>query len=343
MTRFAAALLVCFRRPLAALVLLCGFVTQAQAVTPCMEPVTCRAALTVEGRTLALYASAALDMPQPDIRRALIVVHGTEGNADSYFRVAVQGASMASKAGETLVIAPRFVDQRDGTILNAREFFWSRGADWRAGDLSSRDPPPRVSSFDLMNRIMARLADSRLFPNLTTIVLAGHSAGGQFVQRYAIGQPEEPALAHLTMLYVVANPSSYLYLDAHRPDPKNAGSFIVPDRALCQSNRFKYGFEHPNAYFKGKAIDEMIARYRARSVVYLLGESDTNPNADNLSRTCAAMAQGKTRFGRGTAFMAYMDAFYQPHAHRMVTVPHVAHSARGMFQSPQGIKVLFGE
>lgn len=115
----------------------------------------------------------------------------------------------------------------------------------------------------------------------------------------------------------------------------------MPDRATCQSNRFKYGFERPNAYFKGQSVEEMIARYRARRVVYLLGESDTNPNATNLSRTCAAMAQGDTRFSRGKAFMAYMDMFYRPHAHRLVTVPRVGHSARGMFQSSQGLAVLF--
>lgn len=254
-----------------------------------------------------------------------------------------KAAAMAGKAAETLVIAPRFLEEGDGHTPARGEFFWNRGADWRAGDLSSRDTPPRVSSFDIMNRIVARLADARAFPNLSAIVLAGHSAGGQFVQRYAIGQPDDPARDRSPITYVVANPSSYLYLDARRPDPRQPGAFAIPSRSACLTNKFKYGFEQPNSYFKPQPIDDMIARYRARPVIYLLGEADTDPNAKGLSRICAAMAQGTTRFARGNAFMAYMDAFYAPHAHRLMTVPGVGHSSLRMFQSPVGLAVLFGD
>lgn len=313
----------------------------AQAASPCLEPLQCRAYLTVEGHRLPLYTSFAFDKPQPGVQRALVIVHGMEGNAEAYFRTAVEAARIAGKLYDTVVIAPRFIDQGDNAFIDERDFFWSRGADWRAGDLSDRNNPPRVSSFELMSRLLARVADGKLFPNLSTIVLAGHSAGGQFVQRYAIGQPVEPALAQVTMRYIVANPGSYLYLDLNRPDPENPGSFAPFDRRRCQANRFKYGFEKPNAYFKEQSIDEMTTRYRARNVIYLLGEMDINPDAENLSRTCSAMIQGETRFARGKAFAAYMEALYWPNNHRMVTVPTVGHSARAMFQSPQGVQVLF--
>jgi pimeloyl-ACP methyl ester carboxylesterase len=323
-----------------ALLIACCFGVPAHAA-PCMAPATCRTAMVVEGRKLPLYASENLDKPQPHIRRALIVVHGTEGNADSYFQTAVEAARVAGKLHETVVIAPRLVAEGDGENTGDGEFLWRRGADWRAGDLSARDMVPRLSSFELMSRLLSRIADPRLLPNLATIVLAGHSAGGQFVQRYAIGEPDSLSRAHLKMLYVVANPSSYLYLDAHRPDRDSPGGFVVPDRAKCQSNRFKYGFERPNAYFKEQSVEEMSDRYRERRVVYLLGENDINPDAEDLSRTCAAMAQGDTRFARGKNFMAYMDARHAPHAHRLVTVTGVGHSARAMFQSPRGLHVLF--
>ena len=35
-----------------------------------------------------------------------------------------------------------------------------------------------------MDEILHRLADCRVFPNLANIIVAGHSAGGQFVSRY---------------------------------------------------------------------------------------------------------------------------------------------------------------
>lgn len=316
----------------------------AQTVPPpCLDPIQCRTYLTVEGHRLPLYSSFTFDKPQPEVRRAVVMVHGMEGNAQSYYRTTIDAARTAGRIKDTVVIAPHFAEQRDNAFVDERDFSWSRGADWRAGDLSDRNHPPRVSSFELMSRLLARIADRTLFPNLDTIVLAGHSAGGQFVQRYAIGQPVEPALAHVTMRYIVANPGSYLYLDLNRPDPENPGNFAPFDRRKCQGNTFKYGFENPNAYFKEQSVDGMITRYRARSVVYLLGEADTNPDAENLSKTCAAMLQGDTRFARGKAFVAYMEALFWPNNHRMVTVPSVGHSARSMFQSSQGLKVLFAD
>lgn len=46
----------------------------ARAVAPCTDPAACRTAVEFEGRTLTLTVSAALDVPQPDIRRAVVVI-----------------------------------------------------------------------------------------------------------------------------------------------------------------------------------------------------------------------------------------------------------------------------
>lgn len=323
-------------------ILLGGCLAPVRAAVPCTEPAACRTAMGLEGgRSLTLYVSAPLDRPQPDIRRAIVVIHGADGNADTYFRTMTKAAAMASLSAETLIVASRFLEEGDRDKPEPGEIFWKRGTDWRAGDLSSNDWSPRVSSFDLMSRILSRIADRAIFANLQVLILAGHSAGGQFVQRYAIGQPDDPALAALRVTYVVANPSTYLYLDGRRPVPANPDTFAIPPPSSCSTNRFKYGFERPNSYFARQSVSDMTARYRGRAVVYLLGEADTDPNARQLARGCAAMAQGTNRFARGTVFMAYMDAFHGPHAHRRVTVPGVGHSAPRMFQSAQGLEVLF--
>src|SRR5205085_2631437 len=73
-----------------------------------------------------------------------------------------------------------------------------------------------LSSFDFMDDIVRRLARKDLFPNLKNIVVSGHSAGGQFVIRYAmLNQVHEQVGTRLT--YVTSNASSYAYLDALRP------------------------------------------------------------------------------------------------------------------------------
>jgi pimeloyl-ACP methyl ester carboxylesterase len=46
-----------------------------------------------------------------------------------------------------------------------------------------------VSSFRVYDDLFAWLADRSRFPALKRIVLAGHSGGGQVVQRYAILKP----------------------------------------------------------------------------------------------------------------------------------------------------------
>src|SRR5438445_13467960 len=73
-----------------------------------------------------------------------------------------------------------------------------------------------IDSFSAMDGLLAALDDKARFPALKEIVVAGHSAGGQYVQRYAAGNRIEPTLS-TPVRYLVANPSSYLYLEPWRP------------------------------------------------------------------------------------------------------------------------------
>src|SRR4029079_4744258 len=91
--------------------------------------------------------------------------------------------------------------------LEANEVSWSCGGDsWRSGGVSptNRD----LTSFDFVDEILRRLADRKTFPNLSAIVVAGHSAGGQFVARYEMANKVHDTLG-VPVSYVVANPSSY--------------------------------------------------------------------------------------------------------------------------------------
>jgi hypothetical protein len=76
---------------------------------------------------------------------------------------------------------------------------------------------PTVSSYAAVDRIIRILGDSTRFPNLEAVVVAGHAAGGQYVHRFAATSPVEDELPHLRFRYIVANPSTYLYLGPERP------------------------------------------------------------------------------------------------------------------------------
>src|SRR3954465_11480527 len=83
-----------------------------------------------------VYTTYPLDRRNDRIRRALIMIHGTNRNADRYFRSATAPAFLAGAVDDAIVIAPR-IASADGSCrdtLAANEVSWGRGGDgWRPG------------------------------------------------------------------------------------------------------------------------------------------------------------------------------------------------------------------
>ena len=88
---------------------------------------------------------------------------------------------------------------------------------------------PTISAFDFVDEIVRKLADKKTFPNLTKIVVAGHSAGGQFATRYEMANKVHDTPG-VTISYVVANPSSYAWPAAVRPLPTGDADPATPTR-----------------------------------------------------------------------------------------------------------------
>ena len=159
-----------------------------------------------------IYRSQPLDARNDRVRRALIMVHGASRNADHYFATAMAAAFLAGALEDTVVIAPRIIACTDKPEAN--EVLWSCSGDsWRSGGASPSHPA--LSSFDLVDEILRSLARKQSFPNLRHIVLAGHSAGGQYVSRYEMANRVHDTLG-VPVSYVVANPSSYAWPAATR-------------------------------------------------------------------------------------------------------------------------------
>jgi pimeloyl-ACP methyl ester carboxylesterase len=169
------------------------------------------------------------------------------------------------------------------------------------------------------------------------VVVAGHSGGAQVVQRYAIAGQGEAVLQRegIAVRYVVANPSSYAYFSAERPEPSIAAS-------CAGFNDWKYGMEARPPYLAAPTPAELEQRYVARQVIYLLGTLDTNPNHRALDRSCMAEAQGAYRYARGHAYAAMMAARDggTPN-HKTWDVPDVGHDGDKMLTSACGLAALF--
>jgi pimeloyl-ACP methyl ester carboxylesterase len=245
-------------------------------------------------RSLA-YASHALDAPNTSITRALVMVHGAGRNADHYFETSMAAAFLAGALDNTIVIAPRFAAGRDTVAM--REIVWpERGDTWRSGGMAPANAT--ISSFDLMDDIVRTLADKRRFPNLTRIVIAGHSAGGQFATRYGMVSKTHgtPGVA---ISYVVANPSSYAWPTALRPLPVgdadpidgykaalgprgedvHAGFTYGPfDSTRAPTfNRWPAGLEGRTGYSAAMPTEQLRRQLAERPFTYLLGQVDVLP------------------------------------------------------------------
>src|SRR5262249_6126376 len=134
-----------------------------------------------------IYRTYPLDQRNTAIVRAFVMVHGAGRDADNYFRTAVAAAFLAGALDDTIVIAPRFASAERGCqdALADHEVSWPCGGDsWRSGGVAAKDAP--LTSYDFADAILRKLANRSAFPNLKAIVVGGHSAGGQFANRYAM-------------------------------------------------------------------------------------------------------------------------------------------------------------
>lgn len=298
-------------------------------------------ALLIKGSSgegeLPLYASADILARAPKISTVLIVIHGTLRNADTYFDTGKEIVSGAGKSdGTVMVVAPQFLTAPDVEkfSMSARTLRWSQEG-WKSGE-PALGPAP-LSSFEAIDALLDHFADKKRYPALTHVVVMGHSAGAQILQRYAAVGRGSAALARrgVPLRYVVANPSSYVYFSDERPAPPAAGTCPA-------ATKWKYQLTGGPPYVAAQDPAEVEARYASRNVVYLLGQADTDPYTHFIDRSCGGMAQGPNRLERGRAYFDYLTRRHPAGLNqKVVEVPGVGHNNLGMFTSACGIAVLF--
>lgn len=299
-----------------------------------------------------VYRTFPLTQRNDAVVRALVMVHGAGRDADNYFRTALAAAFLAGALDNTIVIAPRFAS-RDGScqdMLAANEISWSCSGDsWRSGGVQSGGGKPAAPgppsgeggwrSYDFADEILRKVARKDVFPNLRAIVFAGHSAGGQFATRYEMANKVHDTLG-VPITYVVANPSSYAYLDATRPSGDGPEFRAFGDRRNCTTyDDWPYGLQKRTGY-AGAIPDEQLKRQlAARPTSYLVGQLDTLP-LGGFDDSCPAMAQGASRLARGQAFGKYVNQKFGAH-HTVTVISLCGHNARCMFTAEAALPLLF--
>jgi pimeloyl-ACP methyl ester carboxylesterase len=346
----------------------------AYAATPCLTATSaCTEWVTLGGgpsRSM-IYRTYSLDTRNEQITRALVMVHGTNRDADNYYRNALASAFLANALEDTVVIAPRIASNGGGCqdVLAPNEVSYSCGGDsWRSGGTAISND--KLTSFDFIDEVLRKLARKEAFPNLKHIVVAGHSAGGQFVNRYEMANQVHEKLG-VPVTYIVANPSSYAYPDSTRPTaadwPVTAGPpGYVPapvtggrrggdgapsgpgaifrafgDGRNCTTyDLWPYGFQHRSGGYTAKLTDDQLKKQLAsRPTTYLLGEEDILP-LGGFDGSCPAMAQGPTRLARGLAFSKYVTEKLGGHP-EVIVIPECGHNARCMYTDEKALPIAF--
>ncbi len=221
----------------------------------------------------------------------VMVMHGTNRDADHYRDEWLPHAMRYS----FILLVPQF----------SRTYFPSSRQYHRGNmqDDAGRFLPERLWTFTVVDSLFLHVKH-RLSLTTPTFALYGHSAGGQFVHRYALFRS-----------------STY----AHLLIAANAGWYTMP----TWETDYPYGL-------RNSPLDtpEELAHAFKRHLIILLGEEDTDPNDPYLNTSPEAMAQGPHRFARGIKFMdtarKTADSLNLPLCWVVQTVPHVGHSNRGM-------------
>jgi hypothetical protein len=293
------------------------------------------------GGNVPLYTGGSSE--PASVTQIVVMLHGRLRDADAYLR-STQCALAASSVDQAKVLlaVPQFLATADVEHHAAGNdcLHW----EWTAwmGGLDARGPAP-LSSFDVLDALVDRYLDNRTYPAVREIVIAGHSGGAQVAHRHAIlsDAATRCRARGVTLRYVIANPSSYVYFDALRP--QSNGTFRELDRAACPGfNEWKYGIEKLPRYAQAVDPHALERRYMNHDVSYLLGALDDDPHHPALDRSCAALAQGPHRLARGRAYYAYLGARHPQMRHQLHEVPSAAHSGDAMFVSEAGVRALFG-
>lgn len=309
---------------------------------------------------LAYASNNPIDAPDARIRRILLSFHGNGGDAIQYRDNGVTAAAtIAGATDETLIVAPQFASEGDiqGDIPDDL-LIWGDHRFW--GGLCTSGPagnprPFTISSFECIDQLVEALLNRDLFPNLASLVLTGHSGGGQLVNRYAASSSRVDSLAGaagVTLHFLPMNPGNYLYMDNRRiGSPGN--SFYVPKPGVCVGyDMYGWGLSaglmgyHASQNRTAVSIRDEYGKLR---VTYLLGEDDNSndPNDkdfQSMPKTCKDTLQGVNRLERGRIYQRHLRSVYGDSItdrHRAIEVPGVGHWGGGIMKSPEGAPAIF--
>ena len=299
-------------------------------------------------------AGASLSSPDASVTTAVIVMAGLERSASDYACATHDGLRkrLGTDAAlrKVLLVAPAVLYPEDSPAPN--ELYWEENGRWLDGENSSltghhrshghhhhhdiAPPAASLSLFSVLDEMVLALMDKGSYPKLTSVIVIGHSAGGQAVQRYALTSALVPIRAGVAISYIVANPGSVTYPDRRRPELIDRGHLCDPAKLLGHTWTFEVPFpsmmhemgcawhQHFNdwpdglglhrnntpPYAESRPIIDMRLSFIEKTVTYLSGAKDVCPCIESVDGTNCT-GHDKDCHLEGSCHMEVVHAFAQ--------------------------------
>ncbi len=230
-------------------------------------------------------------------------------------RVLTELTARAPGGAPAVVVVPQFPTESDARHLRLAPTtgVWDEDG-WSEGDrsLPSEAAPIGVSSYAVVDNLVATYLDRTRYPKVRAIAIVGFAAAGDFVQRYALLNRIDGRVRKrgIDFRYVAGSPSSFMYVTPLRPDPRDGGFRRYPIAECPGFDRYAYGVEVRNAYGRILTRQQVEANAQSRPVRYVVSRL-TEPGAGTLlDASCAAEAQGATRLARALSYYRYLQATF---------------------------------
>ena len=306
------------------------------------NPLAATAAERSATSKLRVFSNHNLATGSSTTRNLIFLVHDLGYRAENALN-SMQRAITSASRPDTIVVSALFANSSRRPSND--HFYWTSAA-WRYGGNAEN---VENNSFRLADIIINQLFKPSSFPMINRVVVVGHSAGAQFSHRYAASHRPLPNLSTANFSYIVANPSSYVYLSDVRVN-SDGMTFSPPTSTNSCSgsyDNYQYGLaNHADAgsrfdYDRNLSLATIRAQMKARNVIYLLGQNDHTSNT-TATTDCPSSLQGtlRSRLNRGRTYFQYMESQYSPHSHQIIEVPNVGHNANAMYNAPVTIALL---
>ena len=285
---------------------------------PCLSSSNdCLSSMSVNGGTFQFFSSFHLDSIS-EVKGAVITIHGHSRNADDYFDKMISVINGENLKDEVLVVSPKFNTLYEQSLES--DWYWNTTS-WKWGLQSySNSNGNNVSTFELIDSLISKLSDKDKFPQLTNILVTGHSSGAAFVHMYSSTKYDN-AYKDVNIHFSVVNNQYFLHTDSTRL--QSNGSLSVLENCEIYNN-WPYGLDALSPYMVSIGKENCENNFVSNKVDYFIAELDTETG--DITSGCQYQFLGNNRYEKNMNYKTYIDLVYPNNQHGFIVIPNLGHT-----------------